>query len=174
MKKLVVATPIFVLFIISIFVLIFLLTKTNDQAPISPLINKQVPNFEMLSLFDDELLISNKNMQNKKVLINFFASWCTPCKLEHHLFFEIKKEFSEIIIIGINHKDKKEDAINYIKEDGNPYNFIGVDFKGNVGFEFGVFGLPETFLINESGKIIYKKVGPLTKKIINNEIKPLL
>ena len=76
--------------------------------------------------------------------------------------------------MGINHKDKKEDAIKYLKDDGNPYDFVGVDTDGLIAMDFGVFGLPETFLINEDGKIIYKFMGPLTEKIIKDEIEPLL
>ena len=67
--------------------------------------------------------------------------------------------------MGINHKDKKEDAIKYLKDDGNPYDFVGVDTDGLIAMDFGVFGLPETFLINEDGKIIYKFMGPLTEKL---------
>ena len=107
-------------------------------------------------------------------MINFFASWCAPCKIEHPLFFELKKDFPNLFILGINHKDNKEDALKYLNEDGNPYNFVGIDQDGLIALEFGVFGLPETFIINETGKIIYKFMGPLTKEIITNEIKPLL
>ena len=76
--------------------------------------------------------------------------------------------------MGINFKDKKEDAISYLKNDGNPYDFVGLDKEGRLGLEFGVIGLPETFIINDKGKIIYKHLGPLNKKIIKNEIIPLL
>ena len=85
-----------------------------------------------------------------------------------------KKDFPTLFILGINHKDNKEDALKYLNEDGNPYNFVGIDQDGLIALEFGVFGLPETFIINETGKIIYKFMGPLTKEIITNEIKPLL
>ena len=94
-------------------------------------------------------------------------------KLSIH-FFELKKTNPNLFILGINHKDKKEDAIKYLKDDGNPYDFVGVDTDGLIAMDFGVFGLPETFLINEDGKIIYKFMGPLTEKIIKDEIEPLL
>ena len=90
------------------------------------------------------------------------------------LFFQIKKQNPNLYILGINHKDKKNDAINYLNQDGNPYDFVGVDKEGLIGLEFGVFGLPETFLINKSGKIIYKYLGPSYKKSYKNEIQPLL
>ncbi len=78
------------------------------------------------------------------------------------------------MIIGFNHKDKKEDAIKFLSLGGNPYSFVGIDADGKIGLEFGVFGLPETFLTNENGKIIYKHIGPLSKKIIQNDIIPNL
>ena len=77
-------------------------------------------------------------------------------------------------LLGFNNKDKENDAVKYLKDDGNPYDFVAVDSDGLIALEFGVFGLPETFLVNENGKIIYKYMGPLTKKIIEDEIEPLL
>ena len=97
-----------------------------------------------------------------------------PCKVEHPLFFDLSKNYPDLYILGFNHKDNAEDAKKYLLEDGNPYDFVGVDDDGMIALEFGVFGLPETFLINEDGKIIYKFMGPLTKDIIKNEIEPLL
>ena len=119
-------------------------------------------------------VIKTQDLRNKMVLVNFFASWCLPCKVEHPLFFELSKDFPNLYIIGFNHKDEKSAAKQYLSEDGNPYNFVALDYDGLIALEFGVFGLPETFLVNEEGKIIYKFMGPLTKDIIKNEIKPLL
>ena len=78
------------------------------------------------------------------------------------------------MIIGIDYKDNKLDALKFFEEEGNPYHFVGLDNNGNIGYEFGVFGLPETFLTNNEGKIIYKHLGPLSKKVVQNEILPLL
>ena len=78
-----------------------------------------------------------------------------------------------MMIVGIDYKDKKSDALKFLEKEGNPYNFVGLDNNGNIGLEFGVFGLPETFLLNNEGKIIYKHLGPLTKKVVRNEISPI-
>ena len=121
---------------------------------------------------DSENLVSN-NLKGKYTLINFFASWCTPCRAEHHLFFEIKKQKPELYILGISHKDDPSDSKKYLEEEGNPYSFVGLDQDGKIAFEFGVFGLPETFIINDDGKIIFKHTGILTKEIIDNEISKL-
>ena len=174
MNKLILSLPIILIFIISIFLLIFLLQNKDPNVPPSALLDKKIPPVNLVDLFNDNKLINLSNLKNKEILINFFASWCAPCKVEHPLLFQIKKQNPNLYILGINHKDKKNDAINYLNQDGNPYDFVGVDKEGLIGLEFGVFGLPETFLINKSGKIIYKYLGPLTKKVITNEIQPLL
>ena len=174
MKRLLIITPLVLLLTICIFLLIYLLSDKNPNKPPSVLINKDVPLFESKSLFDSEKTIKTNDIKNKKILINFFASWCLPCKVEHPLFFELSNSFPELYIIGFNHKDNDDKAKKYLSEDGNPYNFVGVDKDGMIALEFGVFGLPETFIVNENGKIIYKFMGPLTKEIIKNEIEPLL
>ncbi|MDA9748762.1 DsbE family thiol:disulfide interchange protein [Pelagibacteraceae bacterium] len=174
MKKMVILMPLIVIFTICFFVLIYLLSDKDPNKPPSALLNKETPYFETVSLYDDKVILNNKSIKNKKVLINFFASWCAPCKIEHPLFFELEKTNADLFILGINHKDNKENALKYLNDDGNPYDFVGIDFDGLIALEFGVFGLPETFLINEDGKIIYKFMGPLTKEIIKNDIKPLL
>ena len=116
----------------------------------------------------------NENTLGEFYIVNFFASWCSPCKIEHPLFFEIRKKYPELYLLGFNHKDPTSDAKKYLKDDGNPYDFVGVDSDGLIALEFGVFGLPETYLINEDGKIIYKFMGPITMDILKNEIEPLL
>jgi cytochrome c biogenesis protein CcmG/thiol:disulfide interchange protein DsbE len=174
MNKLILSLPVILIFIISIFLLIFLLQNKDPNVPPSALLDKKIPPVDLVDLFNDNKLINPSDLKNKEILINFFASWCAPCKVEHPLLFQIKKQNPNLYILGINHKDKKNDAINYLNQDGNPYDFVGVDKEGLIGLEFGVFGLPETFLINKSGKIIYKYLGPLTKKVITNEIQPLL
>ena len=174
MKKLILLTPIILLLIVSTFVFLYLLSDKDPNKPPSVLINKNVPIFESKSLYDSKNIISTNDIKNKKFLINFFASWCGPCKFEHPLFFDLAKNYPDLYILGFNHKDEESDAKKYLAEDGNPYNFVGIDNDGMIALEFGVFGLPETFLINENGKIIYKFMGPLTKEIIKNEIEPLL
>ncbi len=174
MNRLIIISPLIILFVICLFVLIYLVSGKNPNKPPSALLNKDTPLFQSVSLYNDNSFINNESIKNKKVLINFFASWCTPCKVEHPLIFKLSNEHPNLYILGFNHKDKKEDAKKYLKDDGDPYNFVGIDSDGRIALEFGVFGLPETFLINEDGKIIYKYMGPLTEKIIKDEIESLL
>ena len=174
MNRIIILTPLVLLLIICIFSLTYLLSGKNPNKPPSALLNKDVPNFESSSLYNAKEIIKTKDIRNKKTLINFFASWCSPCKIEHPLFFEISKKYPELYLLGFNHKDPTSDAKKYLEDDGNPYDFVGVDSNGLIALEFGVFGLPETYLINEDGKIIYKFMGPITKDILKNEIEPLL
>ena len=174
MKKLILILPLLLTIILSIFLLIFLLQNKDPAKPPSALLNKDLPKFNLTSLFDEKDFLDNNNLNEKIVMINFFASWCAPCKTEHHLFFKIKKQNPNLFLIGINFKDDNSNAIKYLTNNGNPYDFVAKDTQGLFGLELGVFGLPETFLINSSGKIIYKYIGPITKKIIKNEIYPLI
>jgi len=185
--------PVTVLSLICVFIAIYIFQDRKPNEPPSALLNKDMPKFSIKSLHNDNIYLSSDNLKknvnlssnenvysssdnikNKYTLINFFASWCAPCKIEHPLFFILSKDFPNLFLLGINFKDKKDGAINYLKKDGNPYNFVGVDKTGKIGLEFGVIGLPETFIVSEEGKIIYKHLGPLNKKIIEDEIIPLL
>ena len=137
-------------------------------------INEMIPIFKTSSLYNNVNTLTNNDIKNKTVIINFFASWCIPCKEEHHLILDLNNKFADLTIIGINHKDNIKDAVKFIDDNGNPYDFIGLDYDGNLALKFGVFGLPETYITNSSGKIIYKHLGPLSKEVINKEIIPLL
>ena len=174
MNRIIILTPLIILLIICIFSLTYLLSGKDPNKPPSALLNKNVPSFVSTSLYDTKEIIRTTDIKNRKTLINFFASWCSPCKIEHPLFFEIRKKYPELYLLGFNHKDPTSDAKKYLEDDGNPYDFVGVDADGLIALEFGVFGLPETYLINEEGKIIFKFMGPITKDVLKNEIEPLL
>ncbi len=174
MNRIFLFLPISFIIIISVFLLIFLLQEKDPTKPPSALLNEELPQIELINLKNEKEILYNKDLKEKIILVNFFASWCVPCKVEHPLFFQIKKDYPNLYLLGINHKDEKDDAIKYIDLEGNPYNFIGIDNDGLIALEFGVFGLPETFIVNSKNKIIYKHLGPITEEIIENEIYPLL
>ena len=170
MNRAILMVPFIVLTTICLFFLIFILLEKNPNDPPSALLNKNLPTFSSISLYNNEETLLSDNLKGNYTLINFFASWCTPCRAEHHLFFKIKKEIPELYILGFSHKDDLNDSKKYLEEEGNPYSFVGIDKDGKIAFDFGVFGLPETFITNKDGEIIYKHTGPLTKKIIEDEI----
>ena len=173
MNRTILIMPLIGLVIICLFFLIFILLEKNPNDPPSALLNKNLPTFSSINLYDKKEVLLSDGLKGKYTLINFFASWCTPCRAEHHLFFKIKKEIPELFILGFSHKDDLDDSIKYLEEEGNPYSFVGIDSDGKIAFDFGVFGLPETFIINKDKKIIYKHTGPLTEKIIEDEIEIL-
>jgi len=172
MKKIIKFVPLILLTLVCVFFLLFILLEKDPSSPPSALINKKLPQFSTLSLYDENIKLSSDDIETY-TLINFFASWCTPCRAEHHLFFKIKKNHPNIYLVGISHKDDQDDSKQYLSEEGNPYSFVGVDQDGRIALEFGVFGLPETFIISNEGKIIFKHMGPLTEEILSNEISAL-
>ena len=173
MRRIILITPLFLLTIICIFFLLFILLDKNPNNPPSALLNKNLPEFNSFNLYNNKEILDSENLKGNYALINFFASWCTPCRAEHHIFFEIKKIYPDLFILGFAHKDEPENSKKYLEEEGNPYSYVGLDTDGKIAFEFGVFGLPETFIINNNGQIIFKHIGPLTEQVINDEIKNL-
>ena len=156
MKKIILIIPLIILIVVCLFFLLFILFEKDPDNPPSALINKNLPLFSSINLYNNKESLVSDDLNGKYTLINFFASWCTPCRAEHHLFFEIKKEKPELFLLGFSHKDDPSDSKKYLADEGNPYSFVGLDQDGKIAFEFGVFGLPETFIINKEGKIIFK------------------
>ncbi len=148
--------------ILSIFFYLLIIDRNPQQVP-SVLIDKKFPDFEAESLFSEKKLISKKEFDNKIILINFFATWCKPCRDEHKYIQKFSSN-KKIKVIGINYKDDPEKAINWLNELGNPYSIVGIDEKGKIAIDWGVYGLPETFIINSKGLVKYKYIGPITKK----------
>ena len=153
----------FYFFIFVLLILIFLifyksLNKSNLYEPKSE-INK-IPEFVTTNFFDKEE-INSKNIfdQNKYYLLNIWASWCVPCRKEHPFLLELSAN-NEIELIGLNYKDKYNNAKNFLNELGNPYSKILIDGDGTIAIEWGAFGVPETFIIYQN-KIIKKFIGPL-------------
>ena len=127
------------------------------------MINKNVPNFESESLLKKEKFVSSKEFGNEKILVNFFATWCKPC-LDEHIYIKRFANEKNIRIIGINYKDNTKKTIQWLKNLGNPYSNIPIDKNGRIAIDWGVYGIPETFVINSKGIIKYRHVGPITKK----------
>ena len=117
--------------------------------------------------------LSAADLKGEPSLVNFFASWCIPCKAEHP-FLRRLAETKLITIYGVNYKDKTADAVAWLGELGNPYSRIGVDADGRVAIDWGVYGVPETFIVDGSGVIRYRHVGPLTLRDLDGEIVPLI
>ena len=162
-KKLLILPSIFFLLILLIFFYLLIIDRNPSDLP-SVLLDKNVPKFETESLLKDEKFISSKKFGNEIILVNFFATWCKPCRDEHTYIKRLSNK-KEIKVIGINYKDNPKKAIRWLKELGNPYTDVAIDKRGRIAIDWGVYGIPETFIVNSKGIIKYRHVGPVTKKI---------
>ena len=157
------------IFIIIIYFLYSGLNKDPTLIP-SPLIGKLVPEFSSTTLFDNKV-ITNKSLIGKPYILNVWGSWCYGCSLEHNLLIDIYNT-GTIDIYGLNYKDNKINAMEWLKNKGNPYRKIIFDNDGSIAIDFGVYGAPETFLVNKNGIIIHKHVGPIDQNYYNDVLLP--
>ena len=139
----------------------------------SPLINKPAPAFRLVELKDPSRSFSSEEMRGKVWLLNVWASWCVACRDEHPMLLELARR-NAIPIYGLNYKDKPTDAISWLNELGDPYVLSVSDLDGRVGIDYGVYGAPETFLIDRNGIIRFKHIGPITPDVWNNKMVPLV
>ena len=141
----------------------------------SAMIDQPVPEFELAPIEGMEGPgLAAADLRNGQVtLVNFFASWCLPCLAEHPILIELV-ERDGVRLVGINYKNEPEEARAWLAELGNPYARIGADTSGRVGIEWGVYGLPETFVIDKQGRIRYRHVGPIDARALEREIRPRL
>ena len=138
----------------------------------SPLIGKNFPNFTLYDLYSDDLL-DNSDFLKTKTIVNVWASWCLECDREHSYLIELSKN-EDIDLIGINYKDEPNEAKNWLSMRGNPYRIIIKDSLGDLALDLGVYGVPETYIIDENQIIRYKHIGPINGYVIENEIMPLI
>ena len=162
-KQLLIAPTILFLFILLTLFYLLLIERNPSEVP-SNLLNKKVPMFETESLLKNEKFVSSQEFGNEIILVNFFATWCLPCRDEHIYIKRFSNE-KGIRVIGINYKDNPDNAIKWLKNLGNPYSDVPLDDNGRIAIDWGVYGIPETFIINSKGIIKYRHVGPITKKI---------
>lgn len=148
------------------------LTLNPREVP-SPLIGKPVPTFELPPVQGRTLGLSTTDLKGEVSLVNVFASWCVACREEHPLLLELKRT-GIVPIHGLNYKDKPYDAAKWLAELGDPYTRTGADIDGRVGIDWGVYGVPETFVIDRDGRIAYKHIGPVTRKALSDKIIPLI
>ena len=160
----VVATALMVLFAWGLF-------RGGDDLP-SALLDKPVPDFALPPVLGREAGLSTQDLVGHVSLVNVFASWCVPCRAEHPLFMELAAT-GEVPLYGINYKDPPEQARAWLDELGDPYDRIGADINGRAGIEWGVYGVPETYIIAADGTIAYRHVGPITRTILQETLLPI-
>ncbi len=153
-----------------IFLIFFLALNSDKQYNTKSLIGKKITNFQLDSLVNQKIISTKDLSKNNYTLINFWASWCAPCRMEHKYLVKLN-ENKNIKIFGINHKDKKENAIKFLRDLGNPYDYLAKNKDGKISIKFGVYGIPESILINNNLEIIKKFIGPINANDYNEIIK---
>jgi cytochrome c biogenesis protein CcmG/thiol:disulfide interchange protein DsbE len=148
------------------------LTKDPREVP-SPLIDKPAPAFRLEQLHDAKKPFAPEDMRGQVWLLNVWASWCVSCRVEHPLLVEIAKR-NIVPIVGLNYKDQRDDGVKWLEKFGNPYQLSAWDIDGRVGIDYGVYGAPETFVIDKQGVIRYKHIGPVSPEALEKKILPLI
>ncbi|SHF77848.1 cytochrome c biogenesis protein CcmG, thiol:disulfide interchange protein DsbE [Loktanella atrilutea] len=139
----------------------------------SALIGKQVPTFALPPVLGRNDGLSTRDLAGHVSIVNVFASWCVPCRAEHPVFMAFSKT-GEVPLYGINYKDPPEQARAWLDELGDPYARIGADRDGRAGIEWGVYGVPETYIVAADGTIAYRHVGPVSQAILNDTLLPIV
>ena len=139
----------------------------------SPLINKAAPSFKLAQLKDPAKSFTAEEMRGRVWLLNVWASWCITCRDEHPLLIEYART-GAVPIYGLNYKDRPEDALAWLQELGDPYTLSVSDLDGRVGIDYGVYGAPETYLIDQQGVIRFKQIGPVTPDVWTKNILPMV
>jgi cytochrome c biogenesis protein CcmG/thiol:disulfide interchange protein DsbE len=148
------------------------LNRNPREVP-SPLIDKPAPAFQVAQLHQADKTISQQDMLGKVWLLNVWASWCVSCRQEHPVLVELAKR-NVVPIVGLNYKDGRNEGMQWLREWGDPYVLSAFDHDGRVGIDYGVYGVPETFVIDKTGTIRYKHIGPLTQEAVEKKLLPLV
>ena len=148
------------------------LQNSTDDLP-STRIGKPVPEFDLEPVLGREIGLSSDDLIGEVSLVNFFASWCVSCKLEHPVFLELSAR-NVVPLYGIDYKDQPEDAEEWLEEVGDPYTLTGADIDGRVGIEWGVYGLPETFIVDRESRIVYRHVGAISAADLEECLLPIV
>ena len=147
--------------------------KLDPHEVPSPLVGKPAPLFELPQLAQPDLKFSPVEMKGKVWLLNVWASWCVSCREEHPLLVQLAKA-GVVPIYGLNYKDQRQDGLRWLAQFGNPYLLSAFDGDGRVGINYGVYGVPETYVIDKAGIIRYKQIGPITEEALRDKILPLV
>ena len=145
----------------------------NPREVPSPLVGRAAPAFTLPQLHEPSKQFSPQDMKGKVWLFNVWASWCTACESEHPVFMQLSRQ-NLVPIYGMDYKDKREDGEAWLRKHGNPYALVVSDAEGRIGIDYGVYGVPETYVIDKQGVIQHKHIGAVTPKILEEKILPLV
>jgi cytochrome c biogenesis protein CcmG/thiol:disulfide interchange protein DsbE len=162
----------FALFVALVVLLGIGLTLNPREVP-SPLVGKPAPHFELPQLHAADQTFSPQEMLGKVWMLNVWASWCESCRVEHPVLMALSRS-GTVPIYGLNYKDGRQDGIDWLRKFGDPYRLSAFDSTGRVGIDYGVYGVPETYVIDKRGVIRYKRIGIVTPEIVREKIAPLV
>lgn len=148
------------------------LTLNPREVP-SPLIGKPAPDFQLPLLHEPQKVFSPRDMAGKVWILNVWASWCAACRDEHPVLTDLAKS-GVVPLLGLDYKDKRDEALAWLRQFGNPYVLSAYDLQGRIAIDYGVYGVPETYLIDKRGVIRYKRIGPVTPQIVKEKILPMV
>jgi cytochrome c biogenesis protein CcmG/thiol:disulfide interchange protein DsbE len=163
--------PLVIFLVLSVFLYVGL--KLDPREVPSPLVGKPAPAFTLPQLHDPKKQFSPAEMKGKVWLLNVWASWCVSCKEEHPLLLALSEQ-KIVPIYGLDYKDKREDGEMWLSRGGDPYTAIAMDTDGRIGIDYGVYGVPETYVIDKQGIIRYKQIGPVSSQNLRETILPLV
>jgi len=172
MRRLAYALPLLLFAALAGYFAVALLSGRNPHELPSALLDKPAPAFDLPSLSGDGRM-SGSALAGQVVVVNFFASWCAPCRVEHPLLLRLARQ-EKVHLVGIAYKDRPADSRRFLAELGDPYSAIGIDRDGRTGIDFGLYGVPETYVIDRAGHIRKRFVGPLSAAAVDRELLPLL
>ena len=162
------------LIVLGVLILLLAVGLRRDPREVpSPLIGKPVPRFVLPPVQGRSLGLSSADLKDEVSLVNVFASWCVACREEHPVLMQMKRA-GLVPIHGLNYEDQPADAEKWLDDMGDPYTRTGADVDGRIGIDWGVYGVPETFVIDRDGRIAYKHIGPLTPQFVDETLRPLL
>lgn len=147
--------------------------RLDPKAVPSPLVNQPAPTFSLPLVHQPQQQLSLADLRGQVWLLNVWASWCVACQAEHPLLVDLARS-AEVPLYGLNYKDRRDDAVRWLARFGNPYQASLSDTQGLVGIDYGVYGVPETFVIDQQGVIRHKQTGPLTPEVLAQTILPLV
>ncbi len=173
MAKTLFILPFFIFFGVIIYFAIPIVKKSDPKLLPSALVDKDVPQNKLPPLSKNKRGFDHEDLVGGETLVNFFSSWCGPCRVEHDLLMKISKE-KTVRLFGINYKDQTQAAINWLNQLGDPFERIVADKDGRAAIDWGVYGVPETYLIDKQGKVRYRHVGPLTERILEEKLMPII
>lgn len=171
-KKVMLAVAPIITFIVLVIFFWFALDRDPTKLK-SNLIDKPVPQFKLPALTNPEIVYTNESLPDELFLLNVWGSWCGPCHIEHPYLMKFSQQY-QVPIVGVNYKDKTRDGLEFIESKGNPYSMIIADQSGQFGIDLGVYGAPETYVIDASGTIRYRYVGVIDDRSWETKILPVI